>query len=106
MLNKGISAEAIEKVAPLFSFTGSFSDKLSQLEGLLQTSEEGMKGVEELRFIIDTIGALGLKTANLDLDVTQAVQYSNELAIKRLKKYFKKKYSIFSKIIRKIKSFF
>jgi len=49
---------------------------------------------------------IGEVNNDLDLDVTQAVQYSNELAIKRLKKYFKKKYSIFSKIIRKIKSFF
>ncbi len=72
MLAKGISEQALEKVAPLFSFSGSFSEKLTQLKGLLETSEEGLKGVEELTFIIDTIEKLGLKTANLDLDVTLA----------------------------------
>ena len=72
MLAKGISAEAIEKVAPLFSFTGSFKEKLAQLETLLQGSEEGLKGVEELSFIIKTIESLGLQTAKLDLDVTLA----------------------------------
>ena len=54
MLSKGISAEAIEKVKPLFNFTGSFSEKLEQLKSLLQSSEEGLKGVEELSFIINT----------------------------------------------------
>ena len=72
MLNKGISEEAIEKVAPLFNFKGSFSEKLTELEGLLQGSEEGLKGVEELSFIINTIESLGLQTATLDLDVTLA----------------------------------
>jgi len=38
----------------------------------LASSEEGMKGVEELRFICDNTMNLGLSTAILDLDVTLA----------------------------------
>ncbi|WP_010522173.1 histidine--tRNA ligase [Aquimarina agarivorans] len=72
MLGKGISEQALEKVAPLFSFSGSFSEKLTQLKALLHSSEEGLKGVEELTFIINTIENLGLKSATLDLDVTLA----------------------------------
>ena len=72
MLEKGISAEAINKVTPLFSFTGSFTEKLSELKKLLSESAEGLKGVKELEFIIDAIESLGLKTASLDLDVTLA----------------------------------
>lgn len=72
MIAKGISEEAITKIQPLFSFSGSFSEKLTQLKSLLSTSEEGLKGVEELSFIISTIENLGLQTANLDLDVTLA----------------------------------
>lgn len=72
MLEKGISEDAIQKVQPLFSFTGSNTDKLNSLRALLEASEEGMKGVDELSFIIDAITALGLKTAKLDLDVTLA----------------------------------
>ena len=72
MLSKGISVEAIEKVAPLFNFTGSFSEKLNQLENLLQGSEDGLKGVNELYFIIETIESLGLETASLDFDFTLA----------------------------------
>ena len=72
MIEKGISETAIAKVQPLFSFTGSFSEKINQLSTLLAESEEGMKGVEELRFICDKVTALGLTTAILDLDVTLA----------------------------------
>jgi histidyl-tRNA synthetase len=72
MIEKGISEEAITKVQPLFSFTGTISEKLNQLSTLLSTSEQGMKGVVELRFICENAINLGLKTAILDLDVTLA----------------------------------
>lgn len=72
MIEKGISEEALVKVQPLFSFTGTFADKITQLSTLLASSEEGMKGVEELKFICDNVATLGLSTATLDLDVTLA----------------------------------
>jgi histidyl-tRNA synthetase len=72
MMEKGISEEAIEKVQPLFNFTGTISEKINQLSVLLAESNEGMKGVEELRFICDNVMKLGLNTSILDLDVTLA----------------------------------
>lgn len=72
MIEKGISEEAITKVQPLFNFTGSISEKIEKLSQLLASSQEGMKGVEELRFICDNTMNLGLSTAILDLDVTLA----------------------------------
>ncbi|MDI9312448.1 MAG: histidine--tRNA ligase [Limnohabitans sp.] len=72
MLEKGIAESAIEKVQPLFNFTGSIQEKLEKLSQLLVTSEEGMKGVNELRFICDNVLELGLKEATLNLDVTLA----------------------------------
>ena len=72
MVEKGISEEAITKVQPLFNFTGTISEKTEKLSQLLASSEEGMKGVEELRFICDNTMNLGLSTAILDLDVTLA----------------------------------
>ena len=72
MIEKGIAEEALVKVQPLFSFTGTFSDKINQLSDLLASSEEGMKGVQELKFICDNVATLGLSTATLDLDVTLA----------------------------------
>ncbi len=72
MLAKGISETAIEKVQPLFNFTGTNQDKITQLRDMLQSSEEGLKGVEELQFIINSIEALSLQSAILDIDVTLA----------------------------------
>ncbi|WP_299665773.1 histidine--tRNA ligase [uncultured Polaribacter sp.] len=72
MLAKGITANAIEKVQPLFDFSGSNVEKLASLESMLQTSEEGKKGVEELRFVIRSISELELKSTNLEVDVTLA----------------------------------
>ncbi|MFT4973810.1 MAG: histidyl-tRNA synthetase, partial [Saprospiraceae bacterium] len=67
MVEKGISEEAIAKVQPLFNFTGTISEKIEKLSQLLVSSQEGMKGVEELRFICDNSMNLGLSTAVLDL---------------------------------------
>lgn len=72
MTEKGISAEAIQKVQPLFDFTGTISEKIEKLAQLLSTSQEGQKGIAELRFICDSIQTLGLKDSVLDLDVTLA----------------------------------
>ncbi len=72
MIEKGIEEDAIRKVQPLFNFTGSISEKIEKLSDLLSASNEGMKGVEELRFICDNVAKLGLSSAILDLDVTLA----------------------------------
>ena len=72
MIEKGISEDAILKVQPLFNFTGTIYEKINQLSVLLADSTEGMKGVDELRFICNHVTELGLSTAILDLDVTLA----------------------------------
>ncbi|ALM07327.1 histidyl-tRNA synthase [Sediminicola sp. YIK13] len=72
MLEKGISEEAIVKAAPLFTMSGSNADQLLALKELLQDSEEGSKGAEELSFIVETLEDLGLQSATLKLDVTLA----------------------------------
>lgn len=72
MFEKGISQEAIEKVKPLFKISGSNSEQLSVLASILSLSKEGMKGIDELRFVIDSIKELGLESASLELDITLA----------------------------------
>jgi histidyl-tRNA synthetase len=72
MLSKGITEEAIKKVQPLFDFAGTNLEKLTSLEMMLQTSEEGKSGVAELRFVINAIEELGLESAALEVDVTLA----------------------------------
>ena len=72
MQAKGISAEAIKTITPIFSLTGDFPTKIEGLKAILNSSEEGKKGIEELEFIQRAIEAMPLKMAKLDLDVTLA----------------------------------
>ena len=72
MLAKGITEKAIEKASPLFLPQGSNNEQLERLDGLLKDSEEGKKGLDELRFILETISALGLQSVKLSIDVTLA----------------------------------
>ena len=72
MRGKGISEEGISKLQPLFTLKGDFGNQIEELKTILNTSEEGKKGIEELEFINKGITTLGLKTATLQLDVTLA----------------------------------
>ncbi|MCL4156192.1 UNVERIFIED_CONTAM: hypothetical protein GTU68_042983 [Idotea baltica] len=72
MLGKGISQSGIDKLQPLFSLSGDFETQIKSLKGILNTSEEGQKGIEELEFIDKAISELKLNTATLQLDVTLA----------------------------------
>lgn len=71
-LEKGITAEAISHLEPLFHFSGSYADKLTMLSQLLEGSSQGLQGIKELQFICETINKLGLEKSNLDVDVTLA----------------------------------
>jgi histidyl-tRNA synthetase len=72
MLSKGISQSGIDKLAPLFTLSGTFESQIESLKSILNTSEEGKKGIEELAFINKAIKELGLTKATIQLDVTLA----------------------------------
>ncbi|WP_034059348.1 histidine--tRNA ligase [Lacinutrix jangbogonensis] len=72
MLGRGIPQNGIDKLQPLFSLSGTFEAQIESLKGILSTSDDGNKGIEELDFINNAISTLGLQTATLQLDVTLA----------------------------------
>ena len=72
MRNKEISEEALDKLMPLFELTGSNQEKMNALSDLLSESEEGLKGVAELSFVMEQIENLGLTSSSLKLDLTLA----------------------------------
>lgn len=72
MLEKEISNDAVEGLAPIFSLSGNYSDKLSTMKDLLKDSAEGLKGIEELEFIQDLLKDYDFKSVTLDLDITLA----------------------------------
>lgn len=69
--NDGISEEAIEKLQPIISLSGSNEEKLEVILQVLAGSETGLKGVEETRFILDTLKVVGLNN-EIELDLTLA----------------------------------
>ena len=72
MRNKEISETALNSLMPLFSLNGSNKEQLASLSDLLSESEEGLKGIQELTFVIDQIETLGLQSSLLKLDLTLA----------------------------------
>jgi len=67
----GLSDEQIAKLQPIISLAGSNDEKLSTIADVLKDSETGLKGIAELRFILDTLKTVGLKN-ELQLDLTLA----------------------------------
>ena len=67
----GISEEAIVKLQPVITLSGTNEEKLQTMEDFLSASEIGMKGIEELRFILGACDKVELKN-ELQLDLTLA----------------------------------
>ena len=72
----GISAEAIEKLQPIILLSGTNEEKLQVISEVLKDSETGLKGVEEIRFILDTLKLFGLQNEiQLDLTLARGLNY-------------------------------
>ena len=67
----GISEEAIAKLQPVITLSGTNEEKLQTMEDFLSASEIGMKGIEELRFILGACDKVELEN-ELQLDLTLA----------------------------------
>jgi len=81
LLERGISAEAVSKLEPLYDLAGSNEEKLEQLQALLGETAEGQRGLKDLREVwtyLAQLGSYALTTENpsgqprLMLDVTLA----------------------------------
>lgn len=69
--SKDISEEAIGKLQPIILLEGTNAQKLETLKTSLAGSEAGLKGVEELEFILSKTELFNLKS-ELELDLTLA----------------------------------
>ena len=67
----GIAEEAIEKLQPIIQLSGTNEEKLSTMRSVLAESETGLKGIEEVSFVLSTLEGLGLKN-EMELDLTLA----------------------------------
>ena len=68
----GLSDEQIEKLQPIITLEGSNDEKLQTIAEVLKDSETGQKGVEEIRFILNTLSNLSNLNNQIQLDLTLA----------------------------------
>ena len=72
----GISDEAIAKLQPIIALSGTNEQKLNTIAEVLATSEIGLKGVEETRFILNTLQTANLNNEiQLDLTLARGLNY-------------------------------
>lgn len=73
---EGLSKVSIEKLQPIIRLSGSNDDKLNTIAEVLANSETGLKGVEEIRYILDVLKQIELKNEiQLDLTLARGLNY-------------------------------
>ena len=73
---KGIDETAIEKLQPILNLQGSNNEKLERLQGILQNSPTGLKGIEELTTVFNYLEGLSIGTeVKLDLTLARGLSY-------------------------------
>ncbi len=73
---KGLDNTAIETLQPLLTLSGTNDEKLATLEQLLNASEVGRKGIEEIKYVLSHVANLELKsTVELDVSLARGLNY-------------------------------
>lgn len=71
---KGFSEEDIEKLNPIFSLSGSNENKIESLRCIL-TSEDAVKGLDELEFVLNKCRSLGIENIEFDITLARGLNY-------------------------------
>ena len=71
---KGFNDEDIEKLNPIFALNGSNESKIEALKGIL-TSEDAVKGIEELEFVLNKSKILGIENIEFDITLARELNY-------------------------------
>ncbi len=67
----GLAEEAVLKLQPVIALAGSNEEKLATMRQVLAASETGLKGVDEVAFVLEALKDSGLRNV-LELDLTLA----------------------------------
>lgn len=74
--SKGFSDDMLARLEPLLLLDGTNSEKLDKLSSLIAHSEQGLKGIEELRFILRYLDSLDLQTrVQIDISLARGLSY-------------------------------
>lgn len=69
---RGVSENALKAIEPLFQLEGTNGEQLIRMREFLADSEIGLKGIEELEYVLNQVEKLGLRRAKVEFDVTLA----------------------------------
>lgn len=69
LLAVGIPADGVERLQPIISLSGSNDEKIATMRSVLAMSETGLKGVDEVEFVVSKLANLH---SELELDLTLA----------------------------------
>jgi histidyl-tRNA synthetase len=72
LTEREFGSDTIEKIKAVFGIQGDVQSKMTNMRSLLSESALGQKGLDELQFIFDYVNTLGLRTAEVELDITLA----------------------------------
>ena len=72
LTERGFSADAIGVIQSMLGLKGDNREQLASLRQVLAANETGMKGIEEIEFVLDKIDTLPLASAKVELDITLA----------------------------------
>ena len=72
----GLPDEAVEKLQPIIALSGSNEEKLATMRSVLAGSETGLKGVDEVAFVLETLADSNLRNPiELDLTLARGLNY-------------------------------
>lgn len=76
LIDKGISQIAVDKIVPLFSLEGSAFQQLEMMKDYLANSTIGLKGIEEITFILAVLEELGaVDKVKFDVTLARGLDY-------------------------------
>ncbi|HIR83441.1 MAG TPA: histidine--tRNA ligase [Candidatus Cryptobacteroides pullicola] len=74
--SKGLDERATGILEPVLKLEGSNADKISTMRSLMQDSEAGLKGLDELEELFSLVGSAGVGTrVELDLSLARGLNY-------------------------------
>lgn len=70
--SKGVAEDAIVKLQPIITLSGTNTEKLDTLKGVLAMSETGLRGITEMEEILGYIAENGSLTTTIEIDLSLA----------------------------------
>ncbi|MEE2745125.1 MAG: histidine--tRNA ligase [Bdellovibrionota bacterium] len=73
--SKGISHNSTEKLVQILTLEGNNAEKLSQAKKLLEESEQGLLGIKELEYTLESTKTLGIESIDFDITLARGLDY-------------------------------